>query len=216
MKKNLKTFADRFNELVKEFGSRYRLSKASGIPESTLQQYAQPRADLPPRTDILLKLAQAANVSVEWLAAGKGDMRPLGLQSGAIFADILMVELRDPHAALSMEQIVHYLPFSRAWLQSRLGISDDEQLMALEADQDLPPLIKRLDLLLIDRGAKERLPRRDGLYVLTVAHGLAIRHIHARLDHKFLVSGPGASDEVGASDLGHLIVGEIVWRGGRF
>jgi transcriptional regulator with XRE-family HTH domain len=215
MKKTLKTFADRFNELVVEFGSRYRLSKASGIPESTLQQYAQPRADLPPRTDILLKLARAANVSVEWLATGKGEMRPLGLQSGAMFADVLMVELRDPHAALSIEQIVHYLPFSRMWLQSRFGLSDDAQLMALEADEDLPPLIKRLDLLLIDRGAKEKLPRRDGLYVLSVARGLAIRHVHARLDQRFLVSGPAVSDEVDASDLGRLIVGEIVWRGGR-
>ena len=110
------TFTDRFNELVKEFGSRYRLSKAAGIPESTLQQYAQSRTDLPPRADILLKLAQTANVSVEWLAAGKGEMRPLGLQPGGMSADISVVEPRDMHVALSMEQIVLHLPFSPAWL----------------------------------------------------------------------------------------------------
>jgi len=209
------TFTDRFNELVKEFGSRYRLSKAAGIPESTLQQYAQSRTDLPPRADILLKLAQTANVSVEWLATGKGEMRPLGLVPGATFVDLRVVELRDMHAALSMERILLHLPFSRGWLQSRLGLSDDEQLMALEADQDLPPLIKRSDLLLINRGAERKLPRRDGPYVMRVARGLAIRHVHARLDQRFVVSGPGVSDEMDALDIGQFIVGEIVWHGSR-
>lgn len=46
-----------------------RLSRASGVPEPTLQQYAQSRADLPPRADILFKLARAANVSLEWRRA---------------------------------------------------------------------------------------------------------------------------------------------------
>jgi hypothetical protein len=215
VKKTPKTFADRFNGLVKEFGSRYRLSKASGIPESTLQQYAQSGTDLPPRADILLKLAQAANVSIEWLAAGKGEMRPLGLLSGAMFADICVVELRDMHAALSMEQILGHLPFSRPWLQSRLGMEDSAQLMAIEADQVFPPLIQRLDLLLVDRRAGEKLPRRDGLYVFSVARGLAIREVHVRLDGRFLVSSPGVSDEVDAFEIGKIIVGEIVWRGGR-
>jgi len=86
--------------------------------------------------------------------------------------------------------------------------------MALEADQDLPPLIKRLDLLLIDRGAERKLPRRDGPYV-TVARGLAIRHVRARLDQRFVVSGPGVSDELDALDIGRFIVGEIVWHGSR-
>jgi transcriptional regulator with XRE-family HTH domain len=215
MKKRPQTFADRFGLLIEEFGSRYRLSKASGVPESTLQQYAQTRADLPPRADILLKLARAANVSLEWLATGEGEMRPVGLQSGAAFADFVMVEIRAPHAALSAEQITGHLPFSRTWLETRLGLSDDERLMALEADEDLPPLIKRSDLLLVDRGAEKKLPRRDGVYVLSVARGLAVRQIHARLDQQFLVSGPGVSEQVSALDLGRRIVGEVIWRGGR-
>ena len=57
--------------------------------------------------------------------------------------------------------------FSRTWLETRLGLSDDERLMALEAREDLPPLIMRSDLLLVDRGVKEapapgRSPRAIG------------------------------------------------------
>jgi hypothetical protein len=85
----------------------------------------------------------------------------------------------------------------------------------LRPDQDLPPLIERLDLLLIHKTVEGKLPSRDGLYVLSVARGLAIRKVHARLDGRFVVTSPGLSDEVDAFDIGKLIVGEIVWCGGR-
>jgi len=215
MKRRQHTFGQRFEMLVGEFGSRYRLDKASGVPESTLQQYAQARSDRPPRADILLKLARAGNVSLEWLMSGKGEMRPAGIASGAVFADVVMVELRDSGAALSMEQVVGYLPFSRFWLKSRLGLEDHESLMAIEAERGLPPLIRRSDLLLIDRTAENKRPRSDGIYVLSVARGLAVRQVTVKLNGQFLVSSPGASEDVVASDIVHLIVGEVVWRGSK-
>jgi hypothetical protein len=68
--------------------------------------------------------------------------------------------------------------------------------MAFEADEDLPPSITRGDLLLVDRRAEKILPRRDGVYVLSVARGLAVRQIHARLDQQFQVSGPGVPEQI--------------------
>jgi transcriptional regulator with XRE-family HTH domain len=209
------TFAERFALLVAEFGSRYRLSKAAGVPESTLQQYAQQTSDLPPRADILLKLAQAANVSVEWLATGKGEMRPAGLMPGSLLADIVMVELRDPRAALEMEQITAHLPLSRFWLQNRLGITDTDLLMFVEADHQLPPTVKRGDLLLVDRTMGKKLPTHEGIYVLSGAVGLVVRHVRVRLDARFVISGPNISEEVAAMKLGRHVVGEVVWRGGK-
>jgi len=52
-----RSFAGRFALRLGEFGSCYWLAKASGIPESTLQQYE--RQVLPPRSEILIKLARA-------------------------------------------------------------------------------------------------------------------------------------------------------------
>jgi transcriptional regulator with XRE-family HTH domain len=214
MKKGPQTFADRFGLIVKEFGSRYRLSKVSGVPESTLQQYAQARADLPPRTDILLKLARAANVSLEWLATGKGEMRPAGLMPGAALADVVMVELRDSRASLEMERITAHLPFSRSWLQSRLGITDADQLMLLEADHQLPPAVKRGYLLLVDRTMGKKLPSQEGIYVLSGAVGLTVRRVRFRLSGRFVISGSDISEELEASELGRRVVGQVVWRGG--
>ena len=135
MKKRPQTFADRFGLLVKEFESRYRLSKASGVPESTLQQYAQARADLPPRADILFKLAPAANVSLEWRRARVRWGRP-GCHPALDLRTSSWWKSATARRALCRTDHGH-LPFSRVLLETRLGLSDDERLMALEADEDL-------------------------------------------------------------------------------
>jgi hypothetical protein len=83
--------------------------------------------------------------------------------SGVSFVDV-MVELRDLHAALSMEEIRAFLPFSREWIEGTLGVTEPEQLFLLEADRDLPPEIRERDLPLVDRSAGRRLPRGEGLY----------------------------------------------------
>jgi hypothetical protein len=209
------SFAERFALLVAEFGSRYRLSKAAGVPESTLQQYSGATSVLPPRADILMKLAQTANVSVEWLAMGKGEMRPAGLVPGALLADVVMVELRDRRAALEMEQVTAHLPLSRFWLQNRLGITDADPLMFVEADHQLPPAVQKGDLLLVDRTMERKLPTHEGIYVLSGAVGLVVRHVRVRLDGRFVISGPNISEEVAAMKLAPRVVGEVVWRGGE-
>jgi transcriptional regulator with XRE-family HTH domain len=214
-RKKTQTFAERFAAIEREFGTRYRLAKASGVPESTLQVYSRPEAVLPPRADILIKLARAANVSLDWLATGRGEMRQEGLIPGAQLSDAVMVEMRDPRAALVMEQIVAYLPFSRGWLEHRLGLSDHERLMLLETEEELPPEIKRGDLLLADTRSRGRAPGRDGVYLLTVTRGLAVRKIQIRVNKTYRVSSSEISEDVRAAELSRLVVGEVVWRGGR-
>ena len=206
------SFAGRFALLVKEFGSRYRLAKASGVSESTLQQYSD--QELPPRSDILIKLAHAANVSIEWLAAGQGEMRAAVQLPGATFADVAMVELRDMHAALHMEQIRGFLPLSRWWLEHRLGISEPNELMLIEADQDLLPEIRKMDLLLVDRSAGNKL-RGQGLYVFSVPTGLAVKRVEVGLKRGFVVTGPGISEELEPMEIDRLLVGKVILRCGK-
>src|SRR5208283_5878850 len=66
---------------------------------------------------------------------------------------------RDIHAALHMEQIRAFLPLSRWWLEQRFGISEPKELTLLEADQDLAPELRKMDLLLVARSAGNKLPR---------------------------------------------------------
>ena len=178
-----------------------------------MQQYAD--KELPPRSDILIKLARAANVSIEWLATGQGEMRAPGQPPGARFADVALVELRDIHAALPMEQIRAFLPLSRWWLEQQLGISEPTELMLLEADQDLLPEVRKMDLLLVDRSAGNKRPRGEGLYVFSVPTGLAVKRVKVSLKRGFVVTGPGISEELGPMDIDRLLVGRVIFRGGR-
>ena len=140
-------------------------------------------------------------------------MKAAGQLPGATFDDVVMVELRDIHAALQMEQIRTFLPFSRAWLEHRLGISEPKELMLIEADQDLPPEIRKMDLLLVDRSAGNKLPRGEGLYVFSVPTGLAVKRVEVGLKRGFVVTGPGISEELEPMEIDRLLVGKVIFRG---
>ena len=131
------------------------------------------------------------------------------------FADVVMIELRDIRAALHMEEIRAFLPFSRWWLEHTLGISEPKELMLIEADQDLPPEIRKMDLLLVDKSEGNKLPRGEGLYIFSAPTGLAIRQINVGLKRGFVVIGPGISEELEPKEIARLLVGKVIFRGGR-
>lgn len=68
-------FIVRFRECCEEAGSVARLAERIGVHKNTLRKYSQ--GTEPPRHNIL-KIADACNVSVEWLVCGRGPKRPEG------------------------------------------------------------------------------------------------------------------------------------------
>ena len=179
------SFAERLQLLIQEFRSRYALAKSSGIASSTLQSY---EAGSKPGMDALLTLAQVANVDLNWLMTGHGEMRPVGLTSGAHLKDVLMVDQYELGTALSMRSIVGHIPFSRSLLESRLRIREpaNATLLAVEAGWDLLG-IGRGDLVLVDR--KQASLGRDGVYLLDFP-GLQLRGVFRRAGDKVEVVGP--------------------------
>ncbi|MGO9607789.1 MAG: hypothetical protein ACLQAT_31050 [Candidatus Binataceae bacterium] len=111
-----------------------------------------------------------------------------------------------------MEQIRAFLPLSRWWLEHRLGISEPNDLMLIEADQDLPPEIRERDLLLVDRSAGNKLPRGEGLYVFSVPTGLAVRRVEVGLKRGFVVTGPGMSEELAPMEMDRLSASDLAGR----
>lgn len=179
------SFAKRLQLLVQEFGSRYALAKSSGIPSSTLQSY---EAGSVPGMHALLTLAQVANVDLNWLMTGNGEMRPVGLQPGAFLKDVLMVDQYKLGTALSMQIIIGQIPFSRNFLETRLCLEEpaNATLLAVEAGGALLG-IGRGDLVLIDR--KQASLGRDGVYLLDFP-GLELRGVFRRAGDKVDVVGP--------------------------
>lgn len=66
-------FIVRFRACCEEAGSIARLSEQIGVHKNTLRKYGQ--GTEPPRHNIL-KIADACNVSIEWLVSGRGAKRP--------------------------------------------------------------------------------------------------------------------------------------------
>jgi Helix-turn-helix len=165
-------FPERLRQLIAEFGSRYALAKSSRIPASTLQSY---EAGSKPGIDALTTLARVANVDLNWLVTGQGEMRPPGLISGASLADFVVADRYEIGSALSMSVVTGQVPFSRHYLESGLRLKDPnhESLLVVEADVTLVG-IARGDLVLVDR--KQNDLARDGIYLLDLP-GIVLRAI---------------------------------------
>ncbi|MGA7873702.1 MAG: helix-turn-helix transcriptional regulator [Candidatus Binatus sp.] len=179
------SFSERLKKVTAEFGSRYALAKASGIPASTLQSY---EAGSKPGMDALATLARVANVDINWLLSGKGEMRPAGLLSGAVLADVLMVDQYELGTSLAAEMVIGQIPFSRRFLEAMLHLKEPthETLLAVEAGSDLFD-IDRGDFVLIDRDHANL--ARDGIYLVDLP-GIELRGISRQPNQTVRVVGP--------------------------
>jgi hypothetical protein len=180
-----RSFLDRLAHVIAEYGSRYALSKASGIPPTTLQNYALGSI---PKMDTLATLARIANVDLTWLATGKGQMRGTGQLPGASLADVVMVDQHDPRGSLAIPFIINQIPFSRTYLERDLRVSDPgpDSLLAIESSADLLD-VSRGDLLLIDR--KQANIALDGLHLLDFP-GFSLRGIFKRSQGELTIVEP--------------------------
>jgi hypothetical protein len=187
-------FRQRLHELIMEFGSRYALSKASGIAISTLQAY---EVGSKPGLDALVSLARTGNVSLDWLLTGKGEKRPSGMLPGNLLADVIMVDQYQPGTSLNMSIIAGMIPFSRHLLENKLGLKEltRETLLAIEASQNLCG-IRRGDLVLVDRQQTGLI--EDGVYLLNLP-GLVLKEISVFPNNSVLVTGPETESETNGS-----------------
>jgi hypothetical protein len=178
-------FPQRLQQVIKEFGSRYALSKASGIAVSTLQAY---EAGSKPGLDALVTLARTGNLSIEWLVTGKGEIRASGMVAGNSFADVVLVDQHQYGAAISMELIVGQIPFSRHFLEHKLKLDAPrhQSLLTIESGQNLGG-IRRGDLVLIDR--TQTALRDDGMYLLNLP-GMVLKGISVFPNGWILLTGP--------------------------
>jgi transcriptional regulator with XRE-family HTH domain len=181
-------FARRLAQIIAEYGSRYALAKASGIPASTLQKYA---LGSKPGMDALVTLARVANVDLDWLLTGQGQMRGAGQLPGAALADVVMVDQYDLKSSLAIPVLVKQLPLSRTDLERTLHLNDPnpQTLLAIESAWDLLE-VSRGDLLLIDRTQAGLTV--DGIYLLDFP-GFSLRGVFNRPQGKLGIVEPQPS-----------------------
>ena len=200
-------FAVRIRKLATFVGGPKRLSERSGLSRAVIGKYLSGKSD--PSRERLVKLADAAGVSIRWLATGEGEMS--GTDDGFVF---MPREIGSGQLPVASDQAVDYVAFKTEWVRETL-CADPGRLALIEARGDaMTPTIHSGDLVLIEVSAQSFGP--EGVYAIIGADGLAVKRLVRRLDGMIEVrsDNPLHGHEV-ASPGAFNVMGRVLWFGRR-
>jgi phage repressor protein C with HTH and peptisase S24 domain len=207
-------FVDRLRLISERMGSASALVRQAGISHSGFQKYL---AGAEPTRKVLIALANAAGVDLQWLMTGRGTMLNHDHQEWPANSLTLLPLYRDVQPAdceipspVEDEKLVQ-LAFCREWL-GKHGF-DPEHLATMRVEGDsMEPTMRSGDTLVVDRS-----PGRivDGeLYVIRDEGGLLIKRLQRQLGGKVkLISDNLKYPQIDATVDELDIVGHIIWRG---
>src|SRR5271168_2777486 len=181
-------FRSRLTQVIQSFGSVVALATAVGVSDNAIYKWLSGRGQ--PSVANLVALANAAKVSVEWLATGheavalkRSSVQNVELNGFAYFGGYNLKSPGLGREVLRSEQIVDYLAFKKEWVESRLNV-EPRSLLLIEAIGDsMAPTLEDSDLLLVD--LSEPRFRHDGMYVVRRDDELAVKRIQRRPDGAF-------------------------------
>jgi phage repressor protein C with HTH and peptisase S24 domain len=210
----------RLDQVLRQFTSVAELARAIGVSDNAIYKWLSGRGQ--PSVANLVALADAAKVSLEWLATGRETSpakRPThhrnGEPDGFAYMGRYDAKALGPTAeTLRSKQIVDYLAFKKEWVQAQLN-TDPRNLLLIEAVGDsMAPTLKNSDLLLVDLG--EPRFRHDGIYVLRSDDELVVKRLQRRPDGtlKIINDNPAYESSV-VEDNSVYIIGRVIWTASR-
>lgn len=228
-------FPERLKEAMKG-ASVNAFSKKCGLSASLVSSYLEGRN---PGLVNVVRIARAADVSVEWLATGKepgnraeeeraiyktADQAAL---PGEDFALVPRYEIRasaGPGETTYEEPEGGVLAFRRDWLRAQ-GLPE-RRLAVIEASgESMEPTIRPMDVLLLDLRPPDGGRHRDGIYVLRREDTLLVKRLQFRLGGRVRVSSDNEAyeaEEFSPEEFEQLeeqglvqVVGRVVWIGRR-
>lgn len=203
----------RLSELVALVGSASALAKRAGISHSGLSRYM---SGGDPSRKVLVALAQAAGVSLDWLATGAGTRRPEPPPALPTSTLRLVPYLSEGASALndvapSERKDFTAQAFCFRWL-SKHGL-DSTQLSALEVRGDsMAPTLRAGNIVLIDTESKQI--EDDRIYLIRDSDHLLIRRLQVEIGGQVraLADNPLHREFFVALDA-IKILGRVVWSG---
>jgi phage repressor protein C with HTH and peptisase S24 domain len=203
---NSGAFIARLQEIVRHWPSADRLARATGVSPSAFRKWL--RGDAEPSRERLVALAQAAGVSVGWLASGEGPTPLLaGVSPSSRSAPgaarlnqhaYLLLPKRPESAAAGVESPpavgpAEFIAFSHDWVRTEFGIEPDHLSMETAVGESMLPNIQDGDLLLVD--TTENRFRSFGVYVLEVAGERLVKRVQPKLDGSLTLISDNATYE---------------------
>lgn len=205
-------FVDRLKKICALAGNASALAKKAGISNSGLSRYL---AGGDPSRKVLVSLALAAGVNLNWLATGEGAMEKSAevARPGSLTLLPFLGALESPNDEVipGAKKNLTSQAFCRYWLGSH-GL-DSKALAAMHIRGDsMSPTIRDEDLVLIDVTAKDI--QDDKIYVIQDANSLLVRRLQLEPGGRVRALCDNPTHREFAVPRDELeILGRVVWRG---
>ena len=162
-----------------------------------LRQYLSGQSK--PTRSVLLAIARAADVSLEWLAAGQASTDVLAKKY--IYNETLA--------------------FEAGWLQAEFPNSFENLLLTQVKDESMEPTLYIGDLVLVDTNVRDLDAIDQGVYLLKLGDRLLIKRLQYLVGNTFQVLSDNPIYETFAIELSERprdvsIMGKVVWVGHKF
>lgn len=220
-------FSERFRTVIERVGT---LEKAGSLVSTTGEQVGKWRDEKAKAPFLAMAiLADAAKVSLEWLAFGREPSDTAVAQAGVSAAgedadndNVAYVEQLDVVASAGpgFENVRPYqidlLPFPKSWLD-RLGVPEKHARFIDCRGDSMEPTILDGAIVLVDIRFQQT--RGDGIYVLLDGPNVRIKRIAIGWEGKIVLLSDNeryAPETLAAPDAEALrIAGKVVWAGGE-
>src|SRR5262249_52013636 len=133
-------FRNRLSQVVESFGSVVMCARTVGVSDNAIYKWLAGRGQ--PTVANLVALANAARVSLEWLATGQEPTQSSQAVTQAITrGDYIFMprnQVRFPsgrHGLLRSDQVVDFIAFRSEWVRRRLN-TDPRDLILIEVVGD--------------------------------------------------------------------------------
>ena len=196
--------------VIKQLGGGRAASILIGTTEESLANWKKDRVN--PNFNGIKALAKAADVSLDWLAYGRGfspldtrdfifipyaDFEPVGKKPFSILDD-------GEHEDFSIR---------KQWVRAVLGIAPEKVVMTIAAIDSMDPTVRIGDILLVDTGTTAI--AGDGLYLLRHHDTTLLRRVQTMADGTVILKAdnPAYTEERLSPDQAHslAIIGLIAW-----
>jgi phage repressor protein C with HTH and peptisase S24 domain len=229
-----KTFQERLEEAIAG-ESVHAFGKRAGINDTSMRAYLK---DTMPGLDKLVAIAEAADVTLDWLARGVEPKRnihrsagdsdlvirtadgvalPLEAKSSEGFALIPRLDIQasagNGRVALS-EEPLEYLAFQANWLRGR-GINPAAARVLTARGDSMEETIRDGDVLLVDTSIDRVLD--NSIYVVVYGDMVLVKRIHGRINGSLQLISDNPRypvEEVSKGEVDDLkIAGRVMWFG---
>lgn len=203
-----------------------------GVSPSAFRKWLRGEAE--PSRERLIALADAAKVSIAWLATGEGPEPVFDVPEDAtargrfipsegvdVTRFVLLPKVPEAAAAGAITPQAPrddsgYIAFRHDWVRSEFGIDPTDLIMEIAVGESMHPTIHSGDLLLID--TTDRIFNNFGIYVLEILGERIVKRVQRKLDGSLVLISDNATYEADQVPPGQVkdvvVVGRVIWAGG--